>query len=327
MEELVASMNVYPECGVSSSADSDTKKKVAVTGASGFIGRPVVKELISRGYQVHTIGRSPLPTSELAVASHVLDLSDRKEVSKLLKTERFEALIHLAWYVGKGCHSSDENLNWVKITLDLLRIFQEYGGKIFVGAGTVSEYQYEYGYLSESLTPTNSGTLYGESKNSVFKMATAYCARHGITFKWPRIFNLFGPGEKPARLMPSVINACLDGTDVMVSDCLKFQDYLYVEDIARGIVDVFESDVEGAVNICSDHPVQLRDIVCLIAEMCDYNGEIRWGAIPAAFDNEVVVGNNNKLKGLGWTQRYSLEEGLRETIRWWKSERKKTDVR
>ena len=119
--------------------------------------------------------------------------------------------------------------------------------------------------------------------------------------------------------MPSVINSCLKGEDVKVSDCLKFQDYLHVEDTARGIVDVFESNLEGAVNICSGQPVQLRTIVNKIAELTNFNGKILWGAIPAAFGDDLVVGNNEKLKSIGWTPKYSLEEGLKMTIEWWRT--------
>ena len=118
--------------------------------------------------------------------------------------------------------------------------------------------------------------------------------------------------------MPSVINSCLNGEDVKVSDCLKFQDYLHVFDTANGIVEVFESELKGAVNICSGKPVQLRTVVEKIAEKTNFNGEILWGAIPAAFGDDVVVGNNDKLKSIGWEQRYDLDEGLEMTINWWK---------
>ena len=118
--------------------------------------------------------------------------------------------------------------------------------------------------------------------------------------------------------MPSVINSCLKGEDVKVSDCLKFQDYLHVEDTARGIVDVFEADIQGAVNICSGKPVQLRTIVEKIAQLTNFKENILWGAIPAAFGDDLVAGNNEKLKSTGWTQKYSLDEGLKMTIEWWK---------
>ncbi len=298
------------------------KKKVLVTGGTGFIGRNVVDELISRGWEVHSLVFPPFAPEKEGLIQYEMNLMDTEAVNKFLKEHNFENLIHLAWYVGPKCHVHDLNLDWTLATLNLLKNFKENGGKRFAGAGTISEYEYKYGYLLEDETPTSPKTLYGESKNSIYKIASVYCKQNGIEFKWPRIFNLYGPAEKSQRLMPSVINSCLKGEDVKVSDCLKFQDYLHVKDTACGIVDVFESDIEGAVNICSGKPVQLRAIVEKIAELTNFKGKILWGAIPAAFGDEVVVGNNEKLKSIGWSQKYSLEEGLKETIDWWKEHNK-----
>ncbi len=298
------------------------KKKVLITGGTGFIGRNVVDELISRGWEVHSLVFPPFAPEKEGLIQYEMNLMDTDAVNKFLKEHNFENLIHLAWYVGPKCHVHDLNLDWTLATLNLLKNFKENGGKRFAGAGTISEYEYKYGYLLEDETPTSPKTLYGESKNSIYKIASVYCKQNGIEFKWPRIFNLYGPAEKSQRLMPSVINSCLKGEDVKVSDCLKFQDYLHVKDTACGIVDVFESDIEGAVNICSGKPVQLRTIVEKIAELTNFKGKILWGAIPAAFGDEVVVGNNEKLKSIGWNQKYSLEEGLKETIDWWKEHNK-----
>ena len=298
------------------------KKKVLITGGTGFIGRNVVDELISRGWEVHSLVFPPFAPEKEGLIQYEMNLMDTDAVNKFLKEHNFENLIHLAWYVGPKCHVHDLNLDWTLATLNLLKNFKENGGKRFAGAGTISEYEYKYGYLLEDETPTSPNTLYGESKNSIYKIASVYCKQNGIEFKWPRIFNLYGPAEKSQRLMPSVINSCLKGEDVKVSDCLKFQDYLHVKDTACGIVDVFESDIEGAVNICSGKPVQLRAIVEKIAELTNFKGKILWGAIPAAFGDEVVVGNNEKLKSIGWNQKYSLEEGLKETIDWWKEHNK-----
>ena len=297
-------------------------KKVLITGGTGFIGRNVVNELINRGYEVHSLVYPPFAPEQDGLFQYEMNLMDSDAVEEFLQAHNFENLIHLAWYVGKGCHNADENLDWTIATLHLLKSFQKYGGKKFLGAGTISEYEYKYGYLLEDYTPASPGTLYGESKNSVYKIAGSFCKKYGMDFKWPRIFNLYGPNEKPQRLMPAVINSCLKGEDVKVSDCLKFQDYLHVEDTARGIVDVFESEIQGAVNICSGKPVQLRYIVNKIAELTEFKGNILWGAIPAAFGDELVVGSNEKLKSIGWQPKYSLEEGLLQTINWWKQHNK-----
>lgn len=298
-------------------------KKVLITGGTGFIGKNVVAELIKRGYEVHSLVFPPFAPEQKGLVQYEMNLMDSNAVDKFLSEHHFENLIHLAWYVGKGCHIADQNIDWTISTLNLLTSFQKYGGKTFVGAGTISEYEYKFGYLLEDETPTSPETLYGESKNSVYKIAKTFCKQHDMKFKWPRIFNLYGPNEKPQRLMPSVINSCLKGEDVKVSDCLKFQDYLHVEDTARGIVEVFESSLQGAVNICSGKPVQLRYIVNKIAELTNFKGNILWGAIPAAFGDEVVVGNNDKLKSIGWSPKYTLDEGLQHTINWWKENNNK----
>ena len=297
-------------------------KKVLITGGTGFIGRNVVNELINRGYEVHSLVYPPFAPEQDGLFQYEMNLMDSDAVEEFLQAHNFENLIHLAWYVGKGCHNADENLDWTIATLHLLKKNKKYGGKKFLGAGTISEYEYKYGYLLEDYTPASPGTLYGESKNSVYKIAGSFCKKYGMDFKWPRIFNLYGPNEKPQRLMPAVINSCLKGEDVKVSDCLKFQDYLHVEDTARGIVDVFESEIQGAVNICSGKPVQLRYIVNKIAELTEFKGNILWGAIPAAFGDELVVGSNEKLKSIGWQPKYSLDEGLLQTINWWKQHNK-----
>lgn len=295
------------------------KEKVLVTGGTGFIGRNVVDELIKRGYEVHSLVYPPFAPEKDGLVQYKMNLLDKEVLEEFFKNHSFENLIHLAWYVGPKCHVHDLNLDWTIATLNLLKFFKESGGKKFLGAGTISEYEYKYGYLVEDQTPTDPQTLYGNSKNAIFNIAKVYCKQNNIDFKWPRIFNLYGPAEKPQRLMPSVINSCLKGEDVKVSDCLKFQDYLHVEDTARGIVDVFESDIHGAVNICSGKPVQLRTIVEKIAELTDFKGNILWGAIPAAFGDDLVAGSNEKLKSIGWKPKYNLEDGLLQTINWWRN--------
>lgn len=297
-------------------------KRVLITGGTGFIGKNVVNDLISRGYEVHSLVFPPFAPEQDGLIQYEMNLMDSKAVEEFLRKHQFENLIHLAWYVGPKCHTSNLNMDWIIATLNLLKSFKENGGKKFTGAGTISEYEYKYGYLLEDETPTNPQTMYGNGKNALFNIAGVYCTQNNIEFKWPRIFNLYGPNEKPQRLMPSVINSCLNGEDVKVSDCLKFQDYLHVEDTARGIVDVFESSINGAINICSGKPVQLKYIVNKIAELTNFKGEILWGAIPAAFGDELVVGSNEKLKSIGWQPKYSLEEGLNETINWWKEQSK-----
>lgn len=295
------------------------REKILVTGASGFIGKQLVKALATKDCEI--IGINYQHTNDFK-HEHVtfvkMNLLDNNAVENFFKHNSFNSMIHMAWYGDNKCHSHNINIEWIVASLNLLKYFHETGGKKVLMAGSVSEYDFSYGYLSEEVTPLNNKSLYGQSKTALCNVAKTFCKQNDIDFKWPRIFNLYGPHEKPQRLVPYVINSCLNGEDVKVSDCLKFQDYLHVEDTTRGIVDVFESDIQGAVNICSNTPVQLRYIVNKIAELTDFKGKILWGAIPAAFDEDVVIGNNAKLKSIGWKQKYNIDERLKQTINWWK---------
>lgn len=294
-------------------------KKVLITGATGFIGRNVVNELIKRGYEVHSLVYPPFAPSQDGLFQYEMNLMDKNAVDKFLEEHHFDNLIHLAWYVGKGCQTSEVNLDWVSLSLNLLKQFHKNGGKRCLLTGSMSEYDYRYGFMTEDFTPLDNEFLYGKSKAALYKMAKDFCNSNNLDFKWARLFNVYGPNERDARLMPSVINSMLKGEDVKVSTCTKYQDYLHVEDIARGIVELFESKVQGAVNICSGEPVKLRNIVEKIAKITDFKGNILWGAIPTYFEEPLVVGNNSRLKNeVGFIPKYTLDEGLKATVDWWK---------
>lgn len=297
----------------------NASKEVLLTGATGFIGRNVVNELLQKGYKVYAPSNSvSLPEMDNLVQIK-LDLFDTAAVEKFLEENKFENLIHLAWYTGPKCHSSEVNLDWTSLSLNLLKSFHKFGGKKFLMTGSVSEYDFSYGYLKEDSTPLTNPSLYGKCKSSIYKIVSTYAMQTGMDFKWARIFNLYGPNEKKSRLMPSVICSILNNEDVKVSTCTKTQDYLHVFDTASGIVDLFESEVQGAVNISSGTPLKIRLIVEKIAELMDYKGKILYGAIPTSFEDNFVVGCNEKLTNeVGWTQKFDLEEGLKQTIEWWR---------
>lgn len=295
-------------------------KRILLTGATGFIGRNVASELIKRGYTVYAPSTSmSLPETE-GLIQIKLNLFDKDAVEKFLEENKFKNLIHLAWYTGAKCHSSDLNLDWTALSLNLLKSFQKNGGKKALFAGSMSEYDFSYGYLKEDLTPLTNPSLYGKCKSSLFEMATTFAKQTDMDFKWARIFNVYGPYEKKSRLMPAVICSILNNEDVKVSTCTKIQDYLHVYDTASGIVELFGSNVQGAVNISSGTPVKLKVIVEKIAELMNFKGKVLYGAIPSNFEDPFIVGSNEILiNKVGWKQKMDLEEGLKQTIDWWRN--------
>lgn len=158
------------------------KKRVLITGASGFVGRHTVPLLLKGGYEVHAVhcGSASLD-EEPRLFWHRCDLLNADEQRRLVKQVKPTHLLHLAWYATPGKYwTSVENIRWVKASLDLTINFMEQGGKRAVFAGTCAEYDWSYGYCSEGVTPTRPATLYGTCKNSLQDMVGHLSRQTGL---------------------------------------------------------------------------------------------------------------------------------------------------
>lgn len=300
---------------------TNTPKKILVTGATGYIGTNVCEELLKQNYEVHAIVLPHHTDFKLPLILHPLDLMDAAAVSNFFKQHSFEKLIHLAWYVGPKCQISPLNIEWLRSSLHLIKTFWENGGKTVMVSGSMSEYDFSYGWCVEDKTPLNSPSLYGQSKAALYQVLEKFCKFHKLDLKWARIFNIYGRNEKKTRLIPYVINAMLRGEDVNVSHCKQIQNYLYITDLAKALVSFLESDATGAVNIAANKPVQLRDMIEFCKQEINYSKEVNYGAIPPSFEQPFLSGDITRLKQeIGFQQNYDLQTGLRQTIQYWKEQ-------
>ncbi|HEX9666453.1 MAG TPA: NAD(P)-dependent oxidoreductase [Thermodesulfobacteriota bacterium] len=299
--------------------------KVLVTGATGFIGRHCLPLLLERGYEVHAVTSNKSGKFLSRVKWHVADLLDLKPLQELILKFQPTHLLHLAWYVIPGkLIKASENLQWVQTSLDLLQLFQEHGGKRIVMAGSCYEYDWNYGYCSEFLTPRVPATFYGKCKNSLQTLLDAYSIETGLSSAWGRVFFVYGPHEYSTRLVSSVIGSILHGEPALCSHGNQIRDYLYVEDVADAFVSLLESEVFGPVNVGSGRPVFLKEIIFRIAGKLKREDLIRLGELPVS-PNEaaLVVADVNRLfDEVGWRPKYDLDHGLEQTIQWWKSQLK-----
>jgi len=304
-------------------------KRVLVTGATGFIARHCLKQLVDRGYSVHAVAHRR-PSFDLAgVEWHGADLLDAQSITDLVSRVRPTHLMHFAWYaVPADYRSSPENLRWCQASLELLRMFAAKGGERAIFAGTCFEYDDRYGYCSEGFTPNTSSTLYGTCKSSFSNVALRYAEQFGVLASSGRIFFVYGPHEASARLVPNVIRKLLHGQPAECSHGEQVRDYMHVQDVADAFVSVLESRVTGIVNIASGTPVMLKDIVYILAEMLGGHHLVRLGALAApANEPPVLLADVRRLREeVCWRPRIELRSGLADTVRWWRDYSSETPV-
>jgi len=278
---------------------------------------------LANGYEVHAVSSKAASEDRSRVRWHEVDLLKPGRASELVQEVRPTHLLHLAWYAVPGKYwTSPENLRWVQASLDLLQAFALAGGRRMVAAGSCAEYDWRYGYCSEKVTPLLPATLYGACKHSLQLVLEAFARQTGLSAAWGRIFFLYGPGEYRTRLVSSVIGAVLKSEPAYCSHGRQIRDFLYVRDVADAFVALLESDVSGPVNIASGRPLALRDIIYRIAEKAGRQDLIRLGALRAP-ENEprLLVADTSRLNSeVGWSPGYDLNQGLEETISWWKEQ-------
>lgn len=293
-------------------------KRVLVTGATGFIGRHTLLRLQALGYQVHAVSNKSSPQKNIeSVAWHCANLLVPEEITALMNKVRPSHLLHFAWYAQPGKFwTAPENLDWVKATVCLMQAFYEVGGHRLVMAGSCAEYDWSFDFCSEASTPCHPATLYGSAKHSVQILLNAWAAQTGLSSAWGRIFFLYGPGEYPSRLVPSVISSLMNGEPARCTHGNQVRDFMYVEDVAAAFVALLESNIEGVINIASGAPVSLRNVISTISDFLHQPNLVEFGAIPSpAGEPQTLFANTSRLVNeLGFRSQYSLHDGIAKTI-------------
>lgn len=298
-------------------------KTVLLTGATGFIGSHCIDPLLSKGYKVFAVSSKPQASSASALQWIHLDLKNEKKIEEELRRLKPSHLLHLAWYAEPPHYwQSYENILWLQSSLHLLKVFLEEGGRRVVMAGTCAEYEWKHAECHELETPCIPESLYGTAKYSLFLLGKRLAALSNASFAWGRLFHLFGPGEHPKKLIRMVISGLLQEKPVSCSSGEQIRDYLYVQDAADAMTSLLDADCQGAVNIGSGQPMQIREILKKIVEKIGNEELLQLGSMtPRLSDPLLLVPCTARLNNeVRWKSKREIGEGLDKMISWVRNE-------
>ena len=175
--------------------------------------------------------------------------------------------------------------------------------------------------MIEGETPEEPASLYG-TKKLAFHQALMERTRKGqFSSATGRIFFVYGPNEKPQRLVPAACRALITGQSETFGSRHQWRDYIHVSDLARAIVALTHSSLEGPVNLASGAPVPLSFILDELEKLAQKPGALTRGTrAPTEDDVPMLFGHAARIASTNWRPTVTFKEGLSQTLDWWREQ-------
>ena len=267
-----------------------------LTGATGFVGRQVLRALSEKGARVRMVVREgkqgqleKLKGIESIVTT--IDLFAESADWWADVCTDIDTVIHVAWYAETGKYlQSAKNLDCLIGTLQMAKGAAQAGVDRFVGIGTCFEYDLAGGELSVE-TPLRPLTPYAGAKAAAFMALSQWLPQQNVEFAWCRLFYLHGEGEDARRLVPYLRTKLTAGEPAELTSGSQIRDFLDVREAGLMIVEAALNDVQGPVNICSGMPITVRQLAEQIADEYGQRELLKFGVRPDnLIDPGCVVG-------------------------------------
>lgn len=256
--------------------------KVAVTGASGFIGRHVLTALIQRQTEVVAVTRDTTRLANFSEAVRVVEMDIAYPTPDCFEQIGSpDCLIHLAWEGLPNYKSLHHFETELPKQYHFLKTVIEAGLPSLLATGTCFEYGMQSGPLSEDM-PTKPNNPYGYAKDALRQQLELLKSIKPFKLTWARLFYMYGKGQSNASLYPKLKELVLRGDKVFnMSGGEQLRDYLTVEEVARQIVRLSLAQCDfGAINICSGKPISVRRLVEQWLRENDWEIELNFGYYP-----------------------------------------------
>jgi NAD dependent epimerase/dehydratase len=314
-------------------------KKVLITGADGFIGSHLTEMLIEEGCHVKAFvyynsfnswgWLDSLPKDKLTqIEIFSGDIRDPNGVKTAMKD--VDIVFHLAALIAIpfSYHSPDSYIDTnVKGTLNILQAARDLNIEKILVTSTSEVYGTAQFIPITELHPKQPQSPYSASKIGADCISESFYRSFDLPVTIVRPFNTYGPRQSARAVIPTIITQLLSGMkEIKLGDISPTRDLLFVNDTANGFIEIAKCNelIGHEVNIATQSEISVKDLAQEIIdqinpEACIISDEQRLR--PEKSEVYRLFGSNDKLKNYtNWTQKYSLSEGLKETIAWFKNE-------
>lgn len=300
-------------------------KKIVITGATGFVGHYVVENLLH--------DRQVKKEQLRLLSSKTHDLRDFIQAKDALRDANI--VIHLASNTGgigySSVHNASQFRNCMLIDLNVFEAAALEKIKKFVAVSSSVAYPHDAPsplkeeYLFSGV-PAPSAYGYGFAKRNTVILARAYRQEQGLPTIVVIPNNSYGPGEtldpKTSHVIPSLIYKCLTKKILTVwGDGTPIRDFLYIKDFTEGLLLAAEKlESSEPVNIGSGQKTSVKELASIIRRLTNFKGEVMFDTTKPNGQKERIVDITRIQKLTGFQPAWSLEDGLKETVAYIKSQ-------
>lgn len=296
--------------------------RAIVTGATGFVGKNIVNELMKNSIEVIAVDVNtdhvPSDWNE-KVTCVKLNIFDENEY-QVLEQYKAEMIFHLAWAATSGNMRGDVSLQLdnAKYACKLMEYLAKNGCKRFVFAGSIMEYE-AMEYISKDNSNPSLGMMYSTAKLTAnFMLKTLANSLH-MEYINVLISNIYGAGEKSARFLNTMLRKMMNNEDIELTHCNQLYDFIYVTDAAKAIV---ASGIKGiSMNtyyIGNKQPLPLRNFVEQMMNVTQSSSNLEFGKIP--YNNAMLTykefNTSKVVDELEVYYEYDFEQGIKKTLEW-----------
>lgn len=295
-------------------------KKAIVTGANGFVGGAVTRELLKNGVDVIALDmyNNNIPKEAIYVE---FSLENIKGYESCLAKYNADIFYHFAWAGSAGAQRADAELQLKNAlwTVECLKLAKNIGCKRFVNAGSIMEYETISAAFSQGNKP-GLGYIYGSGKLVAHTMCKAVAADIGIELLWAMITNAYGIGEKSPRLVNTTIQKCIRGESPQFTSGTQNYDFVYIDDVAKAFYLIGKNGqpfCEYLIGSSNAKPLKkfLLEMKAEIAPELDFI----FGDIPFTGINQPLseFDCSKTEQDTGFRAEITFAEGCRLTRDWW----------